>query len=81
MWEVIKTIFFGLLDLFVLLVLIKWLFQTPRKFFKALWQAGRGSFLLTVLRDKNNDPLAGYKIFLTIMILAGLIWVEQTLFY
>jgi hypothetical protein len=81
MWAVIKTIFFGLLDLFVLLVLIKWLFQTPRKFFEALWQAGRGSFLSTVIRDKNNDPIAGYKIFLTIMIVAGLIWAEKSLFY
>jgi hypothetical protein len=63
------------------MILIKWLFKTPTQFFKSLWQAGKGSFLLTVTKDNTNDPLSGYKIFLTFMAIGFLIWGEQALFY
>ena len=81
MWTIVKTILFGLLDLLVVGVLIKWLFKTPTQFLKALWQAGKGSFLTTVTKDNTNDPLSGYKIFLTFIILGLLLWGEQALFF
>ena len=71
--------FFGLLDLLVLLVLIKWLFQTPTKFIKALWRVGRNPFWNLALKDKQNDPIAGYKVFITLVIVGLLVWGEQSL--
>lgn len=62
-WTILKTIMFGLLDLFVLMIIIKCLFKTPTQFVKSLSLAGKGSFLSTVTKDNRNDPLSGYKIF------------------
>jgi hypothetical protein len=80
MGKVFLISFFGLLDLFVLLLLIKWLFQTPTKFIKALWQVGRSPFFNLILKDRQNDPIAGYKVGLMLIIVGLLVWGEQSLF-
>jgi hypothetical protein len=81
MWQVIKTILLGLLDLFVLLLLIKWIFQTPSQFFKALWQSGKPSFMRLRINYKNDVPAGYEKILLVIAVLGFLVWGEQSLFY
>jgi len=78
---VIKTILLGLVDLLVLAILIKWLFKTASEFFKCLWQAGKGTFFLTVAKDNTDDPLYAIKIAFTLIALLLLIWGEHSLFY
>jgi hypothetical protein len=72
---------FGLIDLFVVLVLIRWLFQTPGKFLRAFWQAGRFGMTPQFGKDKDYDPIAFYKVFLVLMVFGLLAWGEQSLFY
>jgi hypothetical protein len=80
--SIIKTIVFGLLDALVLLVLIKWLFQTPTKFFKALRRAGKPSFGpgATTLREKNGERSKNNEVAATLLILVLLIWAESSFF-
>jgi hypothetical protein len=76
-----KTILFWLIDLTIIVSLIKWLFKTPIQFLRSLLQVGKGPFINTVTKDKTNDPLSGYKVFLIVIVLGLLIWAEQSLFY
>jgi hypothetical protein len=80
---VIKTVLFGLLDLIILLVMIRWIFQTPGEFFNALWRARKPpfGFGLLAFRDKNGDRKRDIDVGGTLMILAILIWAEKTFFY
>jgi hypothetical protein len=81
MWTILKTILFGLLDLFLVGIIVRWLFKYSMQFFKALWQAGMGSFLTTITKDNTNDPISGYKVFLVFIVLGMLLWGERTLFF
>jgi len=82
MWSAIKTIFFGLLDMVVLLFLIRLLFRTPANFFKAFWRAGRpAGFTFLTLRNRDGEPSKNLEVYATIMALALLIWAEKSLCY
>lgn len=81
MWVVIKTIFFGLVDLFVLAVLIKWLFNTPMEFLKAFWQVGKPLYRVRRTDDDMTYNLNVYKIGFTFIVVGLLMWGEKSLFY
>lgn len=80
MWKIIKTVMFGLLDLFVLMALIKWLFTTPIAFLKALWQVGKPLYP-TRTDDSATYNLNVFKVAFTLIVVGLLIWGEQSLFY
>jgi hypothetical protein len=81
MWSTIKTIIFGLLDLFVVVALVKWLFQTPARFFKAFWRVGRNPGFDLISKDKGHGELDAVKLFIIFIALAFLIYGEQSWFY